>query len=401
MPADTETLAPPEAQSNGAPALKSHTLVPERDFTEISYELRPALDPSGSPVDGLFNAWIALDNPGQLNSYTTDMAREVVLAFRRASADRAAVAVVFTGAGDRAFCTGGNTEEYATYYAGRPHEYLQYMRLFNDMVTSILLCDKPVVCRVNGLRIAGGQEIGMACDFTLAGDHASFGQAGPVHGSAPDGGSTDFLHLYVGFARAAESLALCEPWSAYKAQRLGLINEVVAVHRSPEGAFVPNPLVVSDRYLDGSGQIVYGDWKTGVERQTAKQVAAGLTIDLTPLDAAVDRLVTRLLHTFPDCTRKTLESLRKKKLEHWYANSETNRSWLSLNMTTEAAAGFAAFHYGDKGAREIDFAALRRAVAEGRKFDPALVREVLPEDARARLAAEEASEPEPVLEGTR
>ena len=68
--------------------LKSHTLVPEREFQEIRYELRPALDPSGVPVDGLFNAWIWLDNPGQYNSYTTDAVKELILAFRQASMDR-------------------------------------------------------------------------------------------------------------------------------------------------------------------------------------------------------------------------------------------------------------------------------------------------------------------------
>jgi 6-oxo-cyclohex-1-ene-carbonyl-CoA hydrolase len=384
--------------------LKNHDLAPDHAFRSIRYETRPVLARDGAPAPGLHQIWIHLDNPRQLNSYTTEMAKEVILAFRRASTDRAAVAVVFTGTGERAFCTGGNTAEYATYYAGRPHEYLQYMRLFNDMVTSILLCDKPVVCRVNGLRIAGGQEIGMACDFSVAAGHASFGQAGPVHGSAPDGGSTDFLHLHVGYARAAESLVLCEPWSAYKAERLGLINEVVAVHRTPEGAFVPDPRVVTDRWLDeATGRIVHGEWKTGAALDEAKAFAAGLEIDLSPLDKAVDALVTRLLYTFPDCTRKTLESLRKKKLEHWYANSETNRSWLSLNMATEASAGFPAFHYGERGEREIDFVALRRAVAEGRRFDRELVREVLP--ASAREGWEEglagAPEPEPVLEGAR
>ena len=101
--------------------------------------------------------------------------------------------MVFTGAGDKAFCTGGNTKEYAEYYAGNPQEYRQYMRLFNDMVSAILGCDKPVVCRVNGMRIGGGQEIGMACDFSIAQDLARFGQAGPKHGSAPIGGATDFL----------------------------------------------------------------------------------------------------------------------------------------------------------------------------------------------------------------
>src|SRR5579871_6272194 len=163
------------------------------------------------------------------------------LAFREASAARDVVAVVFTGSGDKAFCTGGNTKEYAEYYAGNPQEYRGYMRLFNDMVSTILACDKPVVCRVNGMRIGGGQEIGMACDFSIAGDHARFGQAGPVHGSAPDGGATDFLHLYVGYAHAVESLSLCEPWSAHKAYRLGLLNGIAPVYRRADGSFLPNP----------------------------------------------------------------------------------------------------------------------------------------------------------------
>ncbi len=236
-----------------------------------------------------------------------------------------------------------------------------------------------MICRVNGMRIAGGQEIGMACDFSIAADHATFGQAGPVHGSAPDGGSTDFLHLYVGFARAAESLVLCEPWSAYMAERIGLVNEVVAVHRDESGAIVTNPRVVTERWVDERGRVVYGELKKDPE---AKEAAKRCSIDLSPLDEAVDRLVTKLVHTFPDCSRKTLESLRKKKLEHWYANSETNRSWLSLNMATEALAGFPAFQFGDRGEREIDFVKLRRAIAEGRPFNRDLVAEVLPPSAR-------------------
>ncbi len=365
--------------------LKSHELDAERRFGAIRYEERPVLARDGGPVAGLHQIWIALDNEPQLNSYTTDAVKEIILAFRRASMDRRCVAVVFTAVGTRAFCTGGNTEEYATYYAGRPLEYLQYMRLFNDMVTSILLCDKPVICRVNGMRIGGGQEIGMACDFSIAGDHARFGQAGPIHGSAPDGGSTDFLHLYVGFAKAAESLVLCEPWSAHKAQRLGLINEIAPVHRSASGEWLPNPFAVTDRWTDAMGRIVLGEWKTGEDARAAKTAAAACTVDLALLDAAVDRMVTRLLDTVPDCTRKTLESLRKKKLEHWYANSETNRSWLALNMNTEAAAGFPAFHFGDRDEREIDFAELRRAYAEGAPFDADLIRRVMPPSARARM----------------
>jgi 6-oxo-cyclohex-1-ene-carbonyl-CoA hydrolase len=354
----------------------------------VKYELRAAKTPGGKPAEGIFNAWIVLDNPAQYNSYTTDMVKSVILSFRKASNDRSVNAIVFTAVGDKAFCTGGNTKEYAEYYSGNPQEYLQYMRLFNDMVTAILLCDKPVICRVNGLRIAGGQEIGMACDFTIAGDHARFGKAGPIHGSAPDGGSTDFLDLFVGNAKAAESLALCEQWSAYKALRLGLVNDLAPVYRTADGSFIPNPLVVTERYADETGRIVFGEIKTGESRQAADALLAHCRVDLTRLDEAVNRLATRLLYTFPDCVRKTLESLRKKKLAHWYANSETNRSWLALNMTTEAAAGFAAFHYGDRSEREIDFVLLRRRLAEGHPFDAELVREVLPPSARAKLEAD-------------
>ena len=136
--------------------LLNHELVPEHQFSEIRYEERPVLGRDGETLAGIHQVWIWLDNERQLNSYTTEAVKELILAFRRASCDRGCVAVVFTAVGDRSFCTGGNTAEYASYYAGRPHEYLQYMRLFNDMVTNILICDKPVICRVNGMRIGGG-----------------------------------------------------------------------------------------------------------------------------------------------------------------------------------------------------------------------------------------------------
>lgn len=227
----------------------------------------------------------------------------------------------------------------------------------------------------------------MACDFSVAGDHARFGQAGPVHGSAPDGGSTDFLHLFVGVSKAAESLVICEPWSAHKANTLGLVNEIVPVHKNKKGAFIPNPFCVTDRLIDDMGRPVLGDWKTGADKKAAKDVAADCTVDLSELDAAVNRMVTTLMHTFPDCTRKTLESFRKKKLEHWQQNSETSRSWLSLNMNTEAYAGFNAFQHGERGAREIDFVQLRRRLAEGAQFDQDLIQEVMPEPARREVAA--------------
>jgi 6-oxo-cyclohex-1-ene-carbonyl-CoA hydrolase len=129
--------------------------------------------------------------------------------------------------------------------------------------------------------------------------------------------------------------------------------------------------------------VVYGEWKEGKEKDTAKELAAKCTVDLSLLDQAVDKLATKLLYTFPDCTRKTLESARKKKLMHWAQNSETNRSWLALNMNTEAAAGFPAFHFGDRSEREIDFVLLRQRMAEGARFDTQLDQDVLKPSARA------------------
>ena len=149
---------------------KNHDLVDDFGKPGVRYEKRPARTPDGKVAEGLYNAWIWLDNPGQFNSYTTDMVKGVILAMRAAANARDVACVVFTGVGEKAFCTGGNTKEYAEYYAGHPQEYRQYMRLFNDMVSAILVCDKPVICRVNGMRIGGGQEIGMACDFSVAQD---------------------------------------------------------------------------------------------------------------------------------------------------------------------------------------------------------------------------------------
>ncbi|HUH13416.1 MAG TPA: 6-oxocyclohex-1-ene-1-carbonyl-CoA hydratase [Longimicrobiales bacterium] len=358
--------------------MRSHTLVERPEFRHIRYELRPARSPAGDPVPGLHNAWILLDNPRQLNSYTTEAVKEVILAFREASMDRSVVACVFTATGDKAFCTGGNTAEYAEHYAGNPQEYKQYMRLFNDMIDAILRCDKPVINRVNGMRIAGGQEIGMACDFSIAGDHARFGQAGPRHGSAPDGGSTDFLPLYVGFARAMDSGVLCEAWSAQRAQLYGLLTEVVPVHRL-DGRWIPNPMVVTERWVDEFGSLVFGAFRTGEEADAARETIGRCTLDLSRLDDAVEALCTRLLMLMPECTAKTIASLRKHKQKHWDLNAIGNREWLALNMMTEGRAGFQAFHYGPRGQREVDFILLRQMLAAGHPWDDEMLRAISPQ----------------------
>ncbi len=347
--------------------LKNHDLVEDTAKPGVRYEKRPATRPDGTAAAGLYNAWITLDNPAQFNSYTTDMVKGVILAFRAASNARDVSCVVFTGAGDRAFCTGGNTKEYAEYYAGHPQEYRQYMRLFNDMVSTILACDKPVVCRVNGMRIGGGQEIGMACDFSVAQDLARFGQAGPKHGSAPIGGATDFLPVIAGVERSMAACVLCEPFSAHKAYFLGLLTDIVPALKV-NGRYVANPLVETQRMTDEFGRFVFGEPKTGEAAKAGKALLASGTVDLTLLDEKVNELCAKMLLTFPDCTTKTLEELRKPKLDAWNRNKENSRAWLALNMTTEARAGFTAFNEGPKDDREADFVLLRQKLAAGESW---------------------------------
>jgi 6-oxo-cyclohex-1-ene-carbonyl-CoA hydrolase len=357
--------------------MKNHDLVETFTPNEILVARRAVRDRDDRPVAGLHAVTITLNNMRELNSYTTSTIKEVILALGAASNDRAAVAVVLTGAGDRAFCSGGNTREYAEEYAGAPGEYRQYMRLFNEMVTAILECDKPVIARVNGMRVGGGQEIGMACDYSIASDLAAFSQAGPRHGSAPDGGSTDFLPLFVGIERAMISCTLCEMWSAHRFHAYGGLTQIVPALKV-DGHWTANPLAVTDRMLDEYGRPVLGEWKAGAAREEGKALLQRGTIDFSLLDQAVDELITKLLYTMPDCLTKTIQSLRKHKLEHWDRNRESNRAWLALNMMTEANAGFRAFHLGAPGSREVDFVRLRQRLAEGAKWNEDLVREIAP-----------------------
>jgi len=356
---------------------KNHDLVDDVAKPGVRYEKRPARTPDGTVASGLFNAWITLDNEAQYNSYTTEMVKGVILALRAASNSRDVNCVVLTGAGNKAFCTGGNTKEYAEYYAGHPQEYRQYIRLFNDMVSAILACDKPVICRVNGMRIGGGQEIGMACDFSVAQDLARFGQAGPKHGSAPIGGATDFLPPIVGSERAMVAGVLCEPFSAHKAYHWGMLADIVPALKVDD-KFIANPMVETERMVDEFGRFVFGEPKTGNAAKEAKALLARGTVDLWWLDAKVEELCAKLLLTFPDCTTKTLEELRKPKLEAWNRNKEDSRAWLALNMMTEARAGFRAFNEGTKESREVDFVALRQALAQGQGWNETFTDSLMP-----------------------
>jgi 6-oxo-cyclohex-1-ene-carbonyl-CoA hydrolase len=251
------------------------------------------------------------------------------------------------------------------------------MRLFNDMISAILGCDKPVICRVNGMRIGGGQELGLACDFSVAQDLARFGQAGPKHGSAPIGGATDFLPVVIGAERAMGACVLCEPFSAHEAYHVGMLTDITPALKV-DGRYVPNPLVQIERVYDEFGRLAFGKPKTGAALTAGKEFMKKGTVDLAALDDKVEELCAKMLLTFPDCTTKTIEELRKPKLEAWNRNKENHRAWLALNMVTEARSGFVAFNEGTKDEREVDFILLRQKIAAGQPWVGSMHDEIQP-----------------------
>jgi 6-oxo-cyclohex-1-ene-carbonyl-CoA hydrolase len=304
------------------------------------------------------------------------MVKGVIAGFQRAQEARNVVAVVFTGAGNNAFCTGGNTKEYSEYYSQKPTEYNEYMTLFNTMVDSILMCQKPVIRRINGMSIAGGQEIGGACDVAVAVDTAVFGQAGPRHGSAPVGGASDFLPWGLTIEDAMWNCVSCENWSAYKMLRKNYLSKVVMVLKQGD-KFIRNPQVITDKWID-NGELVYGEMVTGAEAQKARELVKSCTYDHSLLDAEVNKIVWTFTNLFPHCLMKSIAGVRQKKKYFWDLNKNDHLFWLGVNMSSEAFLGFTAFNTKKiTGKDTIDFIKYRRMIAEGHLVDDELFEAVL------------------------
>ena len=360
--------------------IKDHNLWGDELFgTEapcVIYEEKPIVDPEGKPVKGLYSVWLTLNNPDQLNSYTTEMVKAVIAGFHRAQMNREVVAVVFTGAGTRAFCTGGNTKEYSEYYSEKHSEYYLYMNLFNGMVDAIMGCQKPTIRRVNGMSVAGGQEIGGACDIAIASDLAIFGQAGPRHGSAPVGGSSDFLPWALSSEDAMWNCISCEMWSAYKMLRKNYISKAVPVLKDGD-KYIPNPQVVTDKWIE-NGQIVYGESVTGDAAKEARDMVRSLPQDLTLLDKEIDKVLWTFTNLFPNCLMKSINGIRQKKKFFWDMNKNEHLTWLAANMQGEAFLGFTAFNTKRiTGKDTIDFIKFRQLVAEAATMNYDMFEQVL------------------------
>lgn len=180
-------------------------------YEDILYEVRGA------------TAWITINRPDKMNAFRGTTCDELIKALNRAGYDRNIGCIVLAGAGDRAFCTGGDQSAHDGNYDGRGTIGLP----MEELHTAIRDVPKPVIARVQGFAIGGGNVLCTICDLTIASEKAVFGQVGPKMGSVDPGYGTAFLSRVVGEKKAREIWYLCRRYPAAEALAMGLINAVV------------------------------------------------------------------------------------------------------------------------------------------------------------------------------
>lgn len=186
--------------------------VPE--FQEILYRV----DDGGYAV-------VTMNRPERMNSFTGRTIDELISAFKHAWVDKAVAAVVLTGAGDRAFCTGGDVKLRAETGGYGPTQWGSFeIERLHRIMREI---PKPVIAAVNGAAVGGGHVLHVLCDLSIAAEHARFGQTGPRVGSFDAGYGSAYLARVVGEKRARQIWFLLDLYDAETAERWGLVNEVV------------------------------------------------------------------------------------------------------------------------------------------------------------------------------
>ena len=170
-------------------------------------------------------AWITIDRPERMNAFRARTVEELIRCFKRAWSSGEVGAVCLTGAGDRAFCTGGDQKQRAeTGDYGPTESGLFEVEYLHRLIREI---PKPVIAAVNGYAIGGGHVLHLLCDLTIASVDARFGQTGPRVGSFDAGFGTAYMARVVGEKRAREIWFLCRQYDAETAERWGLVNRVV------------------------------------------------------------------------------------------------------------------------------------------------------------------------------
>ena len=198
-------------------------MIKPSEFTDIAYEVSELI------------ATITINRPDRYNALRGRTVDELLAAFKHAWVDKKVGAIILTGAGEKAFCTGGDQKERST--TGGYGDTETGMFEIESLHKLIRAVPKPVIAAVNGFAIGGGHVLHVLCDLSIASETAKFGQVGPRVGSFDAGFGTAYLARVVGEKRAREIWFLCEQYDAATAERWGLVNKVVA----------PNQLISSAR----------------------------------------------------------------------------------------------------------------------------------------------------------
>jgi len=168
-------------------------------------------------------ARITINRPSVMNAFRGRTCEELIDAFNRAGWDKSVGVIVLAGAGEKAFCTGGDQSAHEGQYDGRGIIGLPVEEL-HSVIRDV---PKPVIARVQGYAIGGGNVLATLCDLTIASENAVFGQVGPKVGSVDPGFGTAYLARVVGEKKAREIWYLCRRYTAAEALSFGLINAVV------------------------------------------------------------------------------------------------------------------------------------------------------------------------------
>lgn len=168
-------------------------------------------------------ATVTLNRPESLNAIRVGMYERLGEALREAAWNRDIGVIVLTGAGDRAFCVGGDTSDKKAERNGRGIIGVP----LDQVHAAIREAPKPVIAKVRGYAIGGGNVLATLCDMTIAGESAQFGQVGPRVGSVDPGWGTSYLARVVGEKKAREIWFLCRRYKAHEAASMGLVNKVV------------------------------------------------------------------------------------------------------------------------------------------------------------------------------
>ncbi|MCE2509825.1 MAG: enoyl-CoA hydratase/isomerase family protein [Alphaproteobacteria bacterium] len=168
-------------------------------------------------------AWITINRPERMNAFRAATVDELIDAFTEASWDKSIGVIVLTGAGDKAFCAGGDQSGHEGAYEGKGTIGMAIEALQN----AIRIAPKPVIARVQGYAIGGGNVLATLCDLTIASEKAQFGQVGPKMGSVDPGYGTAYLARVVGEKKAREIWYLCRRYTGQEAVEMGLANIAV------------------------------------------------------------------------------------------------------------------------------------------------------------------------------